>query len=172
MDDFKAFTIKANGRLNQLVTTCGVSDAVIPDSKIKPNIKSYQAIWDTGATGTVITKKVADELGLKPTGVVTSKHAGGSSQVNTYLVNIYLPQGIRIIGVKVIDAVLSGNTEMLIGMDIICLGDFSITNLQGETCFSFRIPSKHKVDFVEEFNNKKKIPGWLQKRDKKGFIKG
>lgn len=43
-------------------------------------------------------------------------------------------------------------TEMLIGMDIISHGDFAFTNQDGKSCFSFRIPSKTKIDYVEEGN--------------------
>ena len=43
--------------------------------------------------------------------------------------------------------------DCLLGMDIISLGDFSITNFEGKTWLSFRIPSQHKVDFVEKVNN-------------------
>jgi hypothetical protein len=145
----QAFTLKGAGRMHQLKTQCGVSDVVdLSITNIRPNIVQYEAIWDTGATGTVITSKVAKDLGLLPTGKVTSNHAGGSDEVNTYLINVYLPNGINVIGVRVIEAVLSGNTEMLIGMDIISLGDFSFTNFNGEACFSFRIPSAHKIDYV------------------------
>ena len=73
MPKFQAFTLKANGRVNQLKTQCGVSDAVLPTNPPTPvAVNQYEAIWDTGATGTVITSKVAKELGLKPTGLVTS----------------------------------------------------------------------------------------------------
>jgi predicted aspartyl protease len=173
MKDYKAFTVKGNGRINQLVTQCGVShphDPRISKNPVPP-VKHYEAIWDTGATGTVITKKVVDELGLVPTGKTTSIHAGGSDEVNTYLINVYLPNGIAVPGVRVITAVLTGNAEMLIGMDIISLGDFSITNLQGKTCFSFRIPSIQEVDFVEEFKKTKSTPTWLQRKDKRGYPK-
>jgi hypothetical protein len=43
---------------------------------------------------------------------------------------------------------LAGGIEALIGMDIITLGDFSITNHKGVTCMSFRIPSGHEIDYV------------------------
>ncbi|MDO6761749.1 retropepsin-like aspartic protease [Tamlana sp. 2_MG-2023] len=159
MPKSQAFTLKANGRINQLKTQCGVSDAILlSNPSVNITVNQYEAIWDTGATGTVITSKVATELGLKPTGLVTSNHAGGSSQVPTYLVNIYLPNGIRVQGVRVIEAVLSGNTEILIGMDIISLGDFAFTNVNGEACFSFRIPSIKQIDYVEE----DKKPTWLK----------
>ncbi len=155
----QAFTLKGKGRMLQLKTQCGVSEVIdlsIPG--VRPSIIQYEAIWDTGATGTVITSKVAKELGLLPTGKITSNHAGGTDEVNTYLVNVYLPNGINFVGVKVIEAVLAGDTEMLIGMDIISLGDFAFTNFNGEACFSFRIPSIKQIDYVEE----DKKPSWLK----------
>lgn len=163
MSDYQAFTAKADGRMNQLFTQCGVSEPYDPrvSKGNPPPARTYEAIWDTGATGTVITQKVVDELGLIPTGKTTSNHAGGSEEVNTYLVNVYLPNGIAVPGVRVITAVLTGNTEMLIGMDIIGLGDFSVTNFNGKTCFTFRIPSIKEVDYVEEQKKKPKA-NWLK----------
>ena len=98
--------------------------------------------------------------------MVTSSHAGGVSQVPTYLVNIYLPNGVGVEGVRVIEAVLSGDTEVLIGMDIISHGDFSLTHVNRESCFSFRIPSIKQIDYVEE----DKKPKWL--KTSKGYKKG
>ena len=40
--------------------------------------------------------------------------------------------------------------DLLIGMDIITIGDFSISNVGGNTTFSFRVPSIKTVDFVDE----------------------
>jgi hypothetical protein len=34
-------------------------------------------------------------------------------------------------------------------MDIIGLGDFSITNFEGRMCMSFRFPSKHEIDYCK-----------------------
>lgn len=47
---------------------------------------------------------------------------------------------------------IAGNTDILIGMDIITLGDFAITNVGGKTVFSFRTPSTKMIDYVEEIN--------------------
>lgn len=158
---FTAFTAKLNGRANVLKTPCGISEAFNPQTNSsQPPITEYECIWDTGATSTVITSKVAKDLGLKPISLATSHHAGGSSQVPVYLVNVYLPNNVRCIGIKVIEAVLSGNTEVLIGMDIISMGDFSFTNVNGKSCFSFRTPSIKEIDYVEEDKNKK--PSWLK----------
>ena len=119
-------------------------------------IKEYLAIWDTGATHSAITKKVVDDLGLKPTGARETRHADGKSINNTYLVNISLPNRVMVGQVRVTEVKLipDDNTsddqqpQLLIGMDIIGLGDFAVTNADGKTTFSFRVPSVEEIDFV------------------------
>ena len=37
--------------------------------------------------------------------------------------------------------------DVLIGMDIISLGDFAISNYESKTQFSFRIPSQEHVEY-------------------------
>ncbi len=41
-------------------------------------------------------------------------------------------------------------TDFLIGMDIITLGDFSVTNLNEKTTFSFRYPSCETINYVKQ----------------------
>ena len=45
-----------------------------------------------------------------------------------------------------------GEPVQLIGMDIISQGDFSISNKDKKTTFSFRFPSYEEIDFVAEYN--------------------
>ena len=55
--------------------------------------------------------------------------------------------------VKVVDCEdVLGGADMLIGMDIITMGDFAITNFNGKTTFSFVTPAKRTIDYVEELN--------------------
>ncbi len=112
------------------------------------NIKKYTAIWDTGATHSVITKKVVMECKLWPSGMIRVSHAGGESTSNTYFVNIYLPNRVEVCGVRVTEGVLIGSVDVLIGMDIISKGDFAVTNKDKITAFSFRIPSMQRIDFA------------------------
>jgi len=107
------------------------------------------AIWDTGATASVITQEVVDTCGLKPTGMMQVHGVGGPELAETFLVNIGLPNGVGFANVEVTKGKILGS-QMLIGMDIITAGDFSITNMGGRTVFSFRIPSVRTVDFVKE----------------------
>ena len=48
---------------------------------------------------------------------------------------------------------LGRDLDVLIGMDIISLGDFAITNVGGKTTFSFRFPSIAEIDFVKDSQN-------------------
>jgi uncharacterized protein YchJ len=111
--------------------------------------KKYNAIWDTGATGSVITKKVAQELNLKPVGMVEVHTASGIDTANTYLVNIWLPNKVVFYNLRVAEGKIAEQYEVLIGMDIISKGDFAITNYNGTTVFTFRIPSVECIDFVK-----------------------
>ncbi len=121
-------------------------------------LKEFTAIWDTGATNSCITKKVASELGLLPTGIAEVRHADGKSSVNTYLVNISLPNKIMVGQVRVTEVQLISDAnipddnqpQLLIGMDIIGMGDFVVTHANGNTTFSFRVPSVKEIDFVPE----------------------
>ena len=72
--------------------------------------------------------------------------------VDTFLVNIQLPNEVMVIGVPAMKGVLN-ETDALIGMNIINQGDFAVTNLNGRTKFSFRYPSLVDIDFVEEEKN-------------------
>lgn len=147
----KAFTLKSNGGLlNALITSVDIAVAFDPaKTNPHPQTKQYKALWDTGATGTVVTKKIVDDLGLKQIGVVKVFHANGDSLRPVYLINIMLPHNVGFIYVRVTLGELTG-FDVLIGMDIISQGDFVITNTNGLTTFSFRSPSCECIDFVEQ----------------------
>jgi len=149
----KAFTLKSNGGLlNALVTKVEIAIAFDPD-KVHPHPPTieYNALWDTGATGTVVTKKIVDDLGLKQIGVVKVFHADGESLQPVYLINIMLPHKVGFRYIRVTEGKLNG-FDVLIGMDIISQGDFVITNSNGITTFSFRTPSCECIDFVAQAN--------------------
>lgn len=154
-EQFTAFTIKSNGLLNRITSQLGLSEAydIHNPPENTPNHINVNALWDTGATGSVISANTAAQLGLTPTGTVQSTHAGGVSLVNTYVVNMYLPNTVSILGVNVSEFVDAGtNIGAIIGMDVIARGDFSITNVNGKTCMSFRYPSIEEIDYVKMAN--------------------
>lgn len=149
----QSFTLQYDGLSRTIITHCGISSPFDPlnQEATPPPVSHYDALWDTGASGTVITSKIAQELGLAPSGKSKVYHANGESTVNTYFVNLYLPNQVGFPFVKVTEGVLNG-FDILIGMDIINAGDFSISNFEGKTTFSFRVPSSKTVDYVKEHN--------------------
>lgn len=155
-----AFTTKYNGIARVLQTKVGVCLPVTPEEARTQQIKlnEYFAIWDTGATHSAITKKVVDDLELKPTGVRETRHADGKSINNTYLVNISLPNGLMVGQVRVTEVKLipddsatdDKQPQLLIGMDIIGMGDFAVTNFESKTTMTYRYPPVEEIDFVPD----------------------
>jgi predicted aspartyl protease len=139
-----SLTIRASGISKVLITPINL---VVPETD---NSHSITALWDTGATGSAITKRAAQALGLVPTGIKQVQTANGLCIQNTYTVNIVLLNGVRVTDLVVteLDGLVGADSDALIGMDVICLGDFSITNHKGKTCMSFRVPSIHEIDYV------------------------
>lgn len=133
-----------NGRLRELKTDCIVLQPFLPENTTRQqleNIRGFHCLclWDTGASSTCISERLANELGLVQVGIARTLTANGISDTKTYLVNILFPNQIQIPMVMVSEANLQG-FDVLIGMDVITLGEFSIKNVGGNTEFSFNIP--------------------------------
>ena len=107
-----------------------------------------KAIWDTGAYGSVISPKVAEELGLMPVGVKPIQTANGTYEAYAYVVDVMLPNKLVIRGVEVSESYLKV-CDALIGMDIISMGDMKVTN-KPTTKFIFRIPAEGDTPLVSE----------------------
>ena len=105
-----------------------------------------KAIWDTGAYGSVISPRVAEELGLMPVGVKPIQTANGTYEAYAYVVDVMLPNKLVIRGVEVSESDLKV-CDALIGMDIISMGDMKITN-KPTTKFMFRIPAEGDTPLV------------------------
>lgn len=117
-------------------------------------IKSL-AIWDTGATNSVITKSAAQQLGLKAISMANVNGVHGMKQVNVYRVTITLNNENISITTQVTECEelsAMNDTALLIGMNIINMGDLCITNFEGKTVMTFRVPSLARIDFVEDLN--------------------
>lgn len=155
LQSFQAFTIKANGRLDRIITDIAVLPAFDPKSPPVPDPSrvATKALWDTGATKSVISSELVKALGLTPAGVTKVSHAGGISTSSTYVVNFELPHRVLVAGILATEFPGGANRfGAIVGMDVICHGDFAITNVSGKTWFSFRTPSCEAIDYVVEAN--------------------
>lgn len=91
-------------------------------------------------------------MGLIAIDRVKVQHAGGTSEENVYLINIYLPNNIAISPIRVTECEDNqGHFGIIVGMDIISHGDFAISNYNNNTVFTFRLPSVQEINFVEDY---------------------
>lgn len=147
-----AFSVSYHNTSNKLI-----NNATIISNGIE--YKTDFAQWDTGATNTCISERVVRELNLIPTGKAHIQTPSGSAVRNEYKVDIKLQnENVYIKNVYVIDSEIEKQgIDILIGMNIINLGDFSVSNYNGYTSFTFRTPSVAKTDYVQVINNRKTI---------------
>ena len=143
-----AFTFKANGLAAQLVSPVDI----IGDGQKKNGAK---ALWDTGATGTCISKEVVTELGLQPVSQRQVLTPSGHAVVNVYLVDIILPNNVVFKDIAVCDSEIGDQgIDVLVGMDVILNGTFTVSNYGGKTAFSFAVPSDKMIDYAAELKIK------------------
>ena len=140
-----SFTKIYNGIVRSLPTTVFVESAANPDKQVEAN-----ALWDTGASSSLIRPEIAAKLNLKPISkTLMATPSDKAVPSNIYLINLYLPSKARIVKIQALE-VIPNSCDMLIGMDVIVLGDFAVTNFNGQTIFSFRVPSLTGIDFCKE----------------------
>ena len=128
---FNAFTSSYDSLANRIITEVHLSTVFNPEnppSPLPPAITT-SALWDTGATKSVITPSVAKDLGVVPVNKITMISAHGAAECNVYLVNLYLTNKVAFSGVLVCECADTAHFGVIIGMDIICQGDFAITTL-------------------------------------------
>ncbi len=143
MEDILTFTEIYNDFDGRIIT----SEAVIYN-----NIEEKISVeWDCGATRCSISKELAEKLNLKPCGVNNTISTTQSVPTNVYEIILVLHDIMEVpVIVDAVPNIHSTGIDMLIGMDVISLGDFAISTYNGETCFSFRYPSKGLIDFTKE----------------------
>lgn len=147
-----------------------VSDVTLRNIETGEFVKTL-AIWDTGATGCVVSEDIANKLNLTPIGFQKVNGISGERTSKEYYLNITLNNEQITLNTSVTDCnSLSpdGSIGMLVGMDIISRGDFCITNHQGRTIMTFRIPSIGHVDYCAELRESAKYRKMYAERIKHG----
>lgn len=141
-DTFSAFTLSGNGILNNLTLQVGVLKiGSVKNGLITQKPMNFNAIWSTGAKVSCISSNVVKAMSLK---------ANEDNSAN-YLVDFLLPNNIHFnaVNAKFMQANPANDYDIIIGMEIISKGDMTLTNKNGKTVFSFRVPSIGADDFVK-----------------------
>lgn len=113
-------------------------------------VKVVRSLWDTGASVSLISARVAKVLGLVSIGKSgVSGYNEGIYVKDTYCVHVGLPTGDIVTNIMAMEFD-SDEYDVVIGMDVIGKGDLAVTNLNDRTTFTFRIPSEEVIDFSKE----------------------
>ncbi len=108
-----------------------------------------KALWDTGATHSAISDRLAARLELPFEDFASVSTASGIQRVPIYPIHLALPNRLVFEELEAVEFTYSeeDNCDFIIGMDVMTQGDLSITNFEGKTVFCFRMPSLSKVVF-------------------------
>ena len=137
--------------------------AIIPKYPFQPEIAqqilanpldlTFTAVWDTGATHSVITPNAINKLNLSGQIIRYTKVRGVNSESEqpVYIVGgIVLPNNIIFYNWELTESNIGDDADLLIGMDIISNGELTISRKEGKTKFCFSYPPHHKpFDLVE-----------------------
>ena len=139
----KSLIKQFDNRKDAIITNCFI---VMPSDVVDKNgdrryCRIENAVWDTGATNTVISPEIVEALGLKPTGKSSISAYGGIVETCTYKIDLCFDNGYRIQNLEVMSGDYS-DYDVLIGKDVITQGDFCVSTVNGKTSFCFRMPSK------------------------------
>ena len=158
----QAFRVEGNGLLNVLITTVIIIPELdVTQTRLQDVLSNPQqsglllnALWDTGATRSYIKPEVAKRLGIDKNVVSFADVTGVNSKTETkpvYKVGAFiLPNNVNVAEFHLIESNIASTADILIGMDLILLGDFSISNYGGKTVFCFSSPPHNKkIDLVE-----------------------
>ena len=145
MDDKRiphiAFTTRYLSRQRAITTTCQVGNPFDASVGVREGI----ALWDTGATNTAISPQLATDLKLITVDRREVRGVISSQRVNVYVVSLALNKVGHIIDMLELDI---GKADILVGMDIIGISDFSICD--GKV-FSYCFPPcDNPIDFEEK----------------------
>jgi predicted aspartyl protease len=149
MNTVYAFTTYCDGIAGQLISEVDISY----EGRV---LRSVKAQWDTGANRSCISHRARNELNMVGIGFEIASTPSGISKFEKHEIEVILPNGVKIEKLIVMESEIKG-IDMLIGMDVISKGDFSVSNYEGKTVFTYRIPSQAHTDYVKLINSQKPI---------------
>jgi len=153
MAEYRAFFTTYMGVTDELTTPVGIVPLYTTGPAVCKIPLKIEALWDTGAVSTLIKPALWDRLKLRPLENSRTRFAGvgGPVEADVSFINLFLTPELMIECCPVYAADFPGNEELLIGMDIIGMGDFAVCNTGGKTSFSFAMPPfPDRVNFADK----------------------
>ena len=129
-------TNRYSGIANRLITSLCVQECL--DNAERFRIE--HALWDTGASGSCISERMARKMGLHPVDTGVGISSIGQQDILYYIVDVRLSDDIVFKNMKIAGFPLENhNVDFIIGMDIIAKGNLTIRNNNGKTEVKFSI---------------------------------
>jgi len=135
---------KFNSIQKRIITPINIFNTFVETQKQS----TESALWDTGATISAITPKLVNDLWFVPAGTMAISGITGALDVEFILATIQLPDGILRQNIKMAVCDFSQNINVILGMDIITLGDFELLHGNNNTVFSFTSPPSEKIKIM------------------------
>lgn len=132
------FTHNMSWDANKIISPCTIDvNRYARKESAQENSFLAKALWDTGATVTVISELLVQQLGLIPTDFMRVAGYDGKPQLrNVYKIDIIIGDALRFNKLNVIEAPII-TTDILIGMDVIAQGDLTFTHNESNTILTF-----------------------------------
>ena len=112
------------------------------------------ALWDTGASMSAITPEIQGKLKVTPVDKKTIAGVHSSKVVDVVYLTLELPNRVIKKNIRVAVCDITLKVGMILGMDIITLGDFALSNGNEQTLISFAVPPfQEKIDFSKRQND-------------------
>jgi len=139
--------------MDELITSASIRPMYTTDPTFHGVLFDVKVLWDTGADITCIKPALLERLKLR---LLESKRTefagiGGNVTADATLVDLLLTPELEIEQWPVYVTDFPGDEDILIGMDIIGMGDFAVCNTDNKTSFSFVIPPfPDRINFADK----------------------
>ena len=153
MPEYRAFFVTYLEITDELNTAVSIIPICTTDAALRGVPVEVEAFWDTGATDSCMKPALWERLKLYPieSGRRLVAGIGGNVTADLTFVNLLLTPGLEISDCPIYITDFPGDAEILIGMDIIGLGDFAVCNTDNKTSFSFAIPPfPDRINFADK----------------------
>jgi len=105
--------------------------------------KTITAMWDTGASDSIVRSELVEALGISPKSAKVTSFGGGvggeRKDLRPYSIDLLLSEQMLLSEVQIYSSEIA--FDMIIGLDIISKGCFYIENNGSELKFIFSLPS-------------------------------
>lgn len=129
-----AITNRYDGIANRLITSLDIRECTDGAEGFRIN----KALWDTGASSSCISERMARKLGLRPVDTGVGISTTGKQDITYYIVDIVLTPEMVFRNVKIAGFPLENHdVDFVIGMDIISKGTLVVKNDNGKTVVTF-----------------------------------